>query len=146
MATGSVKSSRQGDKFHYRWAARRSLGLLDPNTTLERMEIEGSEDSGLKGEDVIDLTEYHKTDSGEQVIYYQLKHSTKAEKGKKVSFRFSELSKTIKGFADRYTAQLLSLTEPNRNIRFAIVSNRKLELKFRTNLSEIALDQGTDIA
>lgn len=144
MATESVKSSRQGDKFHYRWAARRSLKLLDPNTTLDRIEIEGSEESGLKGEDVIDLTEYYKNGSDEQVIYYQLKHSTKAEKGRTVPFRISELSKTLKGFGERYTAQQIKTAQPKPDIRFAIVTNRKLEVGFRTNLSNVATGQCTD--
>lgn len=144
MATGSVKSSRQGDKFHYRWAARRSLKLLDPNTPLNRIEIEGSEDNGLDGEDVIDLTEYYKQGSVEEVIYYQLKHSTKADKGRKIPFRFSELSKTITGFAKRYAEQALNAPEPKRNIHFAIVTNRKLERKFRANLSAVSFGQCSD--
>lgn len=144
MATGSVKSSRQGDKFHYRWAARRSLKLLDPNTTLDRIEIEGSEENGLEGEDVIDLTEYHKNGAEGQVIYYQLKHSTKAEKGRKLPFRISELSKTLRGFGERYTAQLNKTTQPKPDIRFAIVTNRKLEAGFRAKLSAMANGECTD--
>jgi hypothetical protein len=144
MATGSVKSSRQGDKFHYRWAARRSLKLLDPNTCLNRIEIEGSEESGLKGEDVIDLTEYHVLGESKKVIYYQLKHSTKTHKGRKVPFRFSELSKTIKGFAERYIAQDSKAPQSGLNIRFAIVTNRKLEEKFRINLKVASLGECND--
>jgi hypothetical protein len=145
MATGSVKNSRQGDKFHYRWAARRSLKLLDPNTTLNRIEIEGSEDNELKGEDVIDLTEYSKIGSAELVIYYQLKHSTRSKNGRKIPFRISELSKTLKGFAERFTAQLLDAPpDVKREIRFAIVTNRKLERKLRSNLSSMSTAQCTD--
>ncbi|NOQ63785.1 MAG: hypothetical protein GQ582_04670 [Methyloprofundus sp.] len=45
----SVSCSREGDIFHYRWAARRCLKLLDFNTSLDTVTIEGSNDD-LAGE------------------------------------------------------------------------------------------------
>jgi len=53
----SVSCSREGDIFHYRWAARRCLKLLDFNTTLEYITIEGPSEP-IEGELVIDVAEY----------------------------------------------------------------------------------------
>lgn len=45
-----VKYSRAGDKFHYRWAAKRCLQFLDFNTNLDEIIIEGSKESKLSGD------------------------------------------------------------------------------------------------
>lgn len=44
MSNELVEYSRQGDVFHYRWAARRCLSLVDPNTSLRAIVIEGSKE------------------------------------------------------------------------------------------------------
>ena len=57
--TDLVRNSRDGDQFHYTWAARQSLRLLDLNTSFRRMFIEGASpaDSLAKtGEESIDLS------------------------------------------------------------------------------------------
>lgn len=68
-----VRPSRAGDAFHYRWAARRCLKLLDPGSGVEGVFIEGSEESMLGGECSIDVAEY--LEDG-RIRYFQLKHTT----------------------------------------------------------------------
>ncbi len=75
-----VRISRAGDAFHYRWAARRCLRMVNPCSSLKLVIIEGSKQSKLAGKYVIDVSEYHKfADSQEEpsIIYFQLKHTTK---------------------------------------------------------------------
>lgn len=50
--------SRDGDTFPYRWAARHCLRLLNFNSNLRQITIEGSKDSRLSGEYVIYAAEY----------------------------------------------------------------------------------------
>lgn len=40
--TNLVRPSRDGDQFHYFWAARRCLLLLSPNASLKAVTIKGS--------------------------------------------------------------------------------------------------------
>ena len=100
VAPGLVSYSRAGDAFHYRWAARRCLRLLDFNSNLEQITIEGSKEPKLGGEYVIDTAEYSADDiNGQFVEYFQLKHSTtQLDK----HFTLSGLKETIEGFANRF--------------------------------------------
>ena len=60
-----VRYTRAGDQFHYRWAARRCLALLEHSTDLVYITIEGisveetSDDNSQTGEEVIDVAEYY---------------------------------------------------------------------------------------
>src|SRR6478735_4171555 len=77
-----VRSSRDGDQFHYVWAARRSLHLLDPSSSLAMLVVEGTSDDdtdSISGEEVIDLAEYYgsaELATADRIIYRQFKHST----------------------------------------------------------------------
>ncbi|MEZ5449293.1 MAG: hypothetical protein R3E89_09960 [Thiolinea sp.] len=74
-----VRSSRAGDEFHYVWAARQCLRLLDLNTTLTEISIEGpsltSDDEKIEaGQYIIDVGEYYhglENNKLESVIYHQ---------------------------------------------------------------------------
>ena len=61
-----VRFSRDGDQFHYLWAARRCLRLLSPLSSLVAIAIEGASTSETKngdtpeaGEEIIDVAEYY---------------------------------------------------------------------------------------
>jgi len=106
-----VRFSRDGDQFHYLWAARRCLLLLSPTSGLVAVSIEGAskaENAPGKslntGEELIDVAEYYGNEVIEKascVRYIQLKHSTKhADK----PWTASGLEKTLRGFANRYIA------------------------------------------
>lgn len=58
MPNDLVAYSRAGDVFHYRWAARRCLKLIYPNSSLKSIVIEVSAEDEKAGEYVIDVTEY----------------------------------------------------------------------------------------
>lgn len=67
-----VRYSRAGDKFHYRWAARRCLRMIDPRSPLQCITIEGSKESKAAGEYVIDVAEYPRSSSQALVGIYAL--------------------------------------------------------------------------
>lgn len=63
--TNLVRWSRDGDQFHYLWAARRCLRLLSVQDDLVAISIEGPSPGELAGapvvdagEEVIDIAEY----------------------------------------------------------------------------------------
>ena len=60
---GSIHYSRAGDIFHYRWAAKRCLKLLDFNTDLQYLTIEGSLEPDKAGECVVDVAEYYESEN-----------------------------------------------------------------------------------
>src|SRR6266436_729018 len=89
-----VRYSRAGDVFHYRWAARRCLRLLDLNSPLECVTIEGSREDQQAGEYVIDVAEYSRSEGQAPAIdYFQLKHSTVRTH---LRIGFADLKKTLK--------------------------------------------------
>ena len=138
-----VRISRAGDAFHYRWAARRCLGLVNQNSSLKVVVIEGSEEKKHAGEYVIDVAEYHQFSDKEEshsITYYQLKHSTKRLD---TPFLLSGLKGTIEGFAERY----ISLTNDNKASKlfnFIIITNRPVCEKFKKNIKYIASSGSAD--
>ena len=118
-----VRYSRAGDAFHYRWAARRCLQLVQLNATVRKITIEGSSEPSRDGEEVIDLAEYSETATGgESVAYFQLKHTTRQTDKE---FVFSGVSPTLEKFGARYAADLQAApkSEPPT---FSFVTNRPI--------------------
>lgn len=125
-SSDSVRYSRAGDAFHYRWAARRCLRMIDPRCPVQSITIEASLDSKLQGECAIDLAEYSETADGQRITHYiQLKHST-VRKSKPLGL--PDLGKTLEAFAKRYSAHLAISKESATPeiINFSFVSNRHL--------------------
>jgi hypothetical protein len=127
-----VRASRDGDQFHYLWAARRALQLLTSHSKLVAITIEGVSTTELQaagaveaGEELIDIAEYYDStaiDTASLVRYIQLKHSTlRADE----PWQPSGLQKTITGFAERFKALQQRLT--------GVPLHEKLELCFVTN-------------
>jgi hypothetical protein len=139
MENELVRYSRAGDVFHYRWAARRCLRLIYPKTQLRQIVIEGSKESKLAGEYVIDVAEY--SDSAEkdvqEIAYFQLKHTTIR---KEQPFKLSDLKDTITGFAQRYTefTHKKDRTFNSSIVTFSIVTNRAIAESFKRNIATIA--------
>ncbi len=130
-----VRTSRDGDQFHYVWAARRCLPLLSSASSLKAVAIEGVsplEGQASPGEEVIDIAEYHGSETlGDTslVRYIQLKHSTvNAAK----AWPPSGLKKTIKGFALKCASVQASFGEQSLEgkIEFNFVSNRPIHSAF----------------
>ena len=128
-----VRPSRDGDQFHYLWAARRCLLLLGPQTHLVAVSIEGpapdevSRDPAYSaGDAVIDVAEYYGSTCltrATRVRYLQLKHSSRRASE---PWTASGLKTTLKGFAARYTDRLreFSAGDLKNRFEFRFVTNR----------------------
>lgn len=137
--TNLVRPSRDGDQFHYFWAARRCLLLLSPNASLKAVTIEGPSLSETAtaysiaaGEELIDVGEYYGSENlalATQVRYIQLKHSTLRANE---DWTPSGLEKTLEGFAKRYKAlqQQISVEDLQGKLEFWFVSNRPVNADF----------------
>ena len=134
-----VRYSRDGDQFHYLWAARRCLQLLSPQSDLVAISIEGpspDERTGnppaSEGEEVIDIAEYFGSEDIQRarlIRYMQLKHSTLHATE---PWTASGLKKTVKGFAKRYRELLLTFSADGLapKLEFWFVSNRPVGTTF----------------
>ncbi len=142
LSNDLVGYSRAGDAFHYRWAARRCLRLIDPNTILVNIVIEGSNETGKAGEYVIDVSEYSKNLEGDRSIeYYQLKHTT-VRGGKAMTL--SDLKKTLEGFADRFRQHARTKDRDSVGISFSVVTNRKVSGDIKDQLIFLAMGESVD--
>ncbi|WP_027374294.1 dsDNA nuclease domain-containing protein [Chryseobacterium sp. UNC8MFCol] len=138
MSNDLVAYSRAGDVFHYRWAARRCLSLVHPNSTLQSIVIEGSEEIDKDGEYGIDVSEYYTIGCKKTIKYYQLKHTTQ-QKGN--PFVISDLKQTVEHFAKRFLQHVKEEEEPF--FSFHIVTNRPVDNSFKNNI--ISLAQGKNV-
>lgn len=137
-----VRASRDGDRFHYYWAARRALGLLNLTGSLEAVGVEGlPPGESVEGDEVVDVAEYYggrDTASSEEIYYTQLKHSTLRTE---VPITASELQNTLEKFARIYRDEVrLGRAE---KLWFAFVSNRSLSKKVRQSLTELSTGAAT---
>ena len=144
MPNDLVSYSRAGDAFHYRWAARRCLKMVHPNSDIELIVIEGSNEDEKAGEYVIDVAEYSVISTTEERInYYQLKHtSVQLDE----PFTLSDLRITFVGFADKFR----KLREEKKDssdildVTFTILTNRKIDILFKQNITAIAESKSVD--
>jgi hypothetical protein len=144
MENELVRYSRAGDVFHYRWAARRCLRMLNPKFNLQEIVIEGSRERKRAGEYVIDVTEYSVSDENDtqEITYFQLKHTTVR---KEQPFILSELKDTIEGFAKRYIEHFSkgNTSSSSPTVTFLIVTNRPIAERFKQNL--LAVEKGNTV-
>lgn len=145
--TNLVRPSRDGDQFHYLWAARRCLRLLSAESDLVAISIEGpspkereGEDPAEAGEELIDVAEYFGSEdiqNARLIRYMQLKHSTlhSAE-----PWTASALQKTIEGFAERYQDLLKTFSADvlAAKLQFWFVTNRPIGLDFTEAVADAA--------
>jgi hypothetical protein len=148
-STDLVRSSRDGDQFHYYWAARQCLKMLLPSSGLAAVSIEGSspEDptaaDGQKpgddptGEYVVDIAEYYgdaAPDKASKIVYRQLKHSTEHPDQ---PWTVSGLKNTLEGFGRRFST--LGDVSPalRERVSFEFVSNRPVDDSVLRALSDI---------
>ncbi len=141
-----VRASRDGDQFHYQWAARECLALLPGGGDLVAVTIEGpaveesAQDSIEAGEQLIDVGLYYggeTPDAARRVRYIQLKHSTHQAN---VPWTASGLKKTIEGFAERYE-ELIERYPGDRiaqRLRFEFTTNRPIDTKVQEALADLA--------
>ena len=142
-----VRASRDGDQFHYVWAARRCLRLLSLTDDLVAITIEGSSTQEAQtgepveaGEEQIDVGEYYGSEDVRRatlVRYVQLKHSTQ---NPTKPWLPSGLEKTICGFAERYQEIEKSSKEGGFTIpvEFCFISNRPISISLMETVEDAA--------
>lgn len=129
-----VRYSRAGDAFHYRWAARRCLRLIDPKSSVTSITIESSREDA-PGEYVIDLAEYAETKDGRRSVhYFQLKHTTVRASQ---AFSRSELAETLQAFAERHSALLANQADGDRDALFSFITNRPVDESLKKAIRSI---------
>lgn len=147
----SVRASRDGDQFHYLWAARRCLLLLAPNTDLVAIAVEGasvtSEPADTKSaaeiDEIIDVAEYYGSediDQATKVRYAQLKHSTLHANQ---LWSPSRLEKTLRGFARKHSDlhERLGADALRDRFTFAFISNRAVGPAFVETVEDVAAER-----
>lgn len=141
-----VRASRDGDHFHYYWAARQCLKLLDTTTDLVAVTIEGAssleneEEAIEAGAELIDVGLYFKSEDVTQarlIRYIQLKHSTALAN---TPWTGSGMKKTITGFAARYLKlkPQLQTEELREKISFEFLTNRPIADDVLETLEDLA--------
>ena len=130
MPNNLVRYSRAGDEFHYRWAARRCLELLEYSSPLKAIYIEGDSFDDAAGEYVLDVTETYQQDYEFDKICYQLKYTTTRLDS---PFTISELKTTLSGFSENYIGQ----QDKNIRIKYVIVTNRPISNTVKKTVKQI---------
>ncbi|SDR72234.1 hypothetical protein SAMN04488543_0205 [Friedmanniella luteola] len=150
----TLRASRDGDQFHYTWAARQSLRLLDASSGLaailveavdpsehrrqsdQRLDQPGATDEQLRDEDeastsstgdeVIDLAEYWGSSDIDNADQVVYRQFKHSTVHPDEPWTFSFLTKTILGFARKY--RVLSRDHPAAlaNVSFEFVTNRPI--------------------
>lgn len=141
MENQLVRYSRAGDVFHYRWAARRCLRMIHPNSSVQQITIEASKERKMAGEYIIDVAEYSTDESGaDEISYFQLKHTTVKHDN---PFVLSDLKETFEGFARRYKEFLKKTCGQSSDpkVTFSIVTNRPVSADFKKHISELGFGQ-----
>ncbi|PTM94467.1 AVAST type 3 anti-phage nuclease/ATPase Avs3a [Mycoplana dimorpha] len=145
--TNLVRPSRDGDQFHYLWAARRCLKLLSATSDLVAVTIEGISpieagggETVTAGEDVIDIAEYFGSEDfadARLVRYMQLKHSTLHAHE---PWTASGLEKSVTGFAERYRELLKTFPKDvlAGKLEFWFVTNRPIGDAFAEAVEDVA--------
>lgn len=140
-----VRASRDGDQFHYHWAARHCLSLLSSGSDLVAISIEGASvaegpDSANEGDELIDVGFYFGSESlkdASLIRYVQLKHSTKhAQK----PWTASGLKNTLEGFSEKFKKLREKFTweELRDKLRFTFTTNRPINEKVTKSLKKLA--------
>lgn len=144
--TNLVRPSRDGDQFHYLWAARRCLKLLSAESGLVAISIEGPSPDELAGttpieagEELIDIAEYYGSEDISEarlVRYMQLKHSTLHTTD---PWTASGLEKTISGFATRYREIQEKHPASSEKLEFWFVTNRPVSSAIVETVADAAI-------
>ncbi len=136
-----VGPSRDGDQFHYSRASRLCLELLEASSDIKVVSVEGisKKDSVNAGIESIDLALYYGSTSlsaARLVRYRQLKHSTLHPNKE---WTASGLRKTLKDFADRFTALVgrFGIQHVCARFTFEFETNRPLSPRVLQSLTDL---------
>ncbi len=144
-----ARESGAGDQFHYLWAARRAIELLDNTSDLKLIRLEGfSPDTPVAADaDLllgVDLVEFYGSDSFEaatRIVVSQLKYSTRHPDKTWTAARLCESGRgsaasACKRLAEAYKALRRQGTRAQtlERVRLRLVSNRPVSVKLGTAL------------
>ena len=155
VGNNPVRASRDGDQFHYLWAARRCLLLLAPATDLAAIAIEGASvlseagtsaaaaAAGAGADEIVDVAEYYGNEDfgkASTVRYAQLKHSTLHAHR---PWPPSKLERTLKRFAEKFRdlEQHLGASSVRGRFTFAFISNRPVDREFVEAVEDVAAER-----
>lgn len=139
-----VRASRDGHEYHEIWVARKSLELLNPNSDLEAISIEGLspiDQNTAKSEEVeiADVTLYYngkEFSRSSKVSIIQFKYSVAY---KNISVKASDIKKTIQKFADTYRNHLERHgTDASKKLNFQYITNRPIYSDLQKAINNIA--------
>lgn len=127
-----VRASRDGHEYHEMWVARKSLELLNPNSKLKALAVEGLspvDQKSAKSEEVeiADVTLYYGGQNfqfSEQVSIIQFKYSVAK---KNIPITLSDAKKTIEKFSEAYKNHInrFGKNAPEK-LRFQFITNRPI--------------------
>lgn len=137
-----TRMSRDGDQFHYLRGARLALEMLPADSDLVMVTVEGvsTPDDIKEGLNVIDLALYYGASDPAQATklrYRQFKHSTLHAA---TDWTASGLTKTLKGFAERYKkqSQTFGAEDIAARIRYEFETNRPVADEVKNALADLA--------
>lgn len=144
-----ARASNAGDDFHFLWAGKRALKLLEPNTEFKALCVEGSSEEEREFDNEkevlysIDISEYYGGDSfynSTSVVFSQLKYSTaygnkdwtwselitSSNKAKNNSI-IQRLAKTYSGYKGKFPNEIDKLT-------IKLISNKGIDINLINSL------------
>lgn len=141
QSTGAerVRASRDGDRFHYTWAAACLLRLLSPVTGLQQVSIEGlgavASEEEPDGAEVIDLVEFYGPPGAgfTSLEVRQFKYSTLRPEE---NFALADICEVLGKFSRLDEA--LRLQYPRAAIHYSIVTNKPISVKAAQAVRDLA--------
>ena len=139
-----VRASRDGHEYHEIWVARKSLELLNPNSELKAISIEGLspiDQARAKSEEVeiADVTLYYngkEFSRSSKVAIIQFKYSVAY---KNVSVTAAVAKKTIQKFAETYKNHIKRYgKDAGKKLKFQYITNRPISSDLNKTISNIA--------
>lgn len=127
-----VRASRDGHEYHEMWVAKKSLELLNPNSNLQALAVEGlspvdQKNAGNEEVEIADVVLYYggkRFKTSEKTIFLQFKYSV-ANKSKPVTF--SDTKKTIEKFSVVYKNAIKNAGKnAPKKLRFQFITNRPI--------------------
>jgi len=143
-----ARTSRDGDQFHYLRGARLALEMLPTDSELVMVTVEGvsTPDDIKDGLNVIDLVLYYGSSDparATKLRYRQFKHSTLHAE---TDWTASGLTKTLKGFAERYKkqAEKFGADDVAGRVRYEFETNRPVADEVKNALADLASGIASD--
>ena len=139
-----VRASRDGHEYHETWVARKSLQLLNPESELTAIAIEGlspvdQKSATSKETEIADVTLYYEGTSfrkATRVSILQFKYSI-ANKDKE--FRATDSKKTVDKFAEAYREHIKRYgANASKKLRFELVTNQTIYVPLIEAVSNLA--------